>query len=432
MGSSEWNEAHWGGVGDEDEDSMSKVKSLKETTLNREGRNKEESLAACTNQEDKKTKLAGKGEDDTSDEDDIEARKKQDCVEASRKVHCCSVRVSSDREHKEQKRVSTKHMEEERTKCECNNATGVEESLSNGQDDQIKMEGKAVGGTSNGQKQGTVRCYCRNKCGAKKSCICKQNNQLCTKECHIGHSCTNTKAPRMPEHVITVSGGDASPSQKVLLWKEICGIQLKKEHLNILRSPMWIDDTIINASQLLLKKQFPSIGSLQSPVLAANCSMQPQVTEFVQVLNTRGNHWIVISTIGCSPGSVNVFDSLHWKLSPHDKKVVACLLNSKEKEIKINYVDVQWQSGGNDCGLFAIAFATSLCAGQNPALASYKQLGMRDHLIQCINNEVMVPFPVRASTRKKLKMKNQNSERVPILIFVPADNRIMAAQWSSA
>ena len=59
MGSSEWNEAHWGGVGDEDEDSMSKVKSLKETTLNREGRNKEESLAACTDQEDKKTNLAG-------------------------------------------------------------------------------------------------------------------------------------------------------------------------------------------------------------------------------------------------------------------------------------------------------------------------------------------------------------------------------------
>ena len=38
------------------------------------------------------------------------------------------------------------------------------------------------------------------------------------------------------------------------------------------------------------------------------------------------------------------------------------------------YCDVQWQSGGSDCGIFALAFATSLCSGQDPTTTSYDQV----------------------------------------------------------
>ena len=36
----------------------------------------------------------------------------------------------------------------------------------------------------------------------------------------------------------------------------------------------------------------------------------------------------------------------------------------------VNFIDVQTQSSGNDCGLFSIAFAASLCAGEPEFLAS--------------------------------------------------------------
>ena len=56
---------------------------------------------------------------------------------------------------------------------------------------------------------------------------------------------------------------------------------------------------------------------------------------------------------------------------------------SSSKEIMINYVNVQQQSGGSDCGLFAIAFATCLCESQNPSLVYFCQKQMRSHLMSC-------------------------------------------------
>ena len=52
---------------------------------------------------------------------------------------------------------------------------------------------------------------------------------------------------------------------------------------------------------------------------------------------------------------------------------LAALLATKEKEIKLKFVDVQKQSGGYDCGLFAIAFATSLVYGVQPGNVRYAQ-----------------------------------------------------------
>ena len=48
------------------------------------------------------------------------------------------------------------------------------------------------------------------------------------------------------------------------------------------------------------------------------------------------------------------------------KSQIAALLATKNKEIKLRFMDVQKQSGGYDCGVFAIAFATALAHGINP------------------------------------------------------------------
>ena len=56
-------------------------------------------------------------------------------------------------------------------------------------------------------------------------------------------------------------------------------------------------------------------------------------------------------------------------------------------------------SGSNDCGVFAIAFAVSLCYGVQPEKFCYNLSQMRGHLINCLLNSKMEPFPVRCQRR---------------------------------
>ena len=55
--------------------------------------------------------------------------------------------------------------------------------------------------------------------------------------------------------------------------------------------------------------------------------------------------------------------------------------------------------GGDDCALFAIAFAEALCAGRDPFILSFDQLQMRQHLKLCLEHGVVTKFP--ESTRQK-------------------------------
>ena len=53
---------------------------------------------------------------------------------------------------------------------------------------------------------------------------------------------------------------------------------------------------------------------------------------------------------------------------------------SNEKEIKLKMINVQKQLGGCDCGLFAIAIATTLAVGNQPEQCFFDQAAMRRHL----------------------------------------------------
>ena len=103
------------------------------------------------------------------------------------------------------------------------------------------------------------------------------------------------------------------------------------------------------------------MGVLQAPALAAPLGMIPPEVEFAQVVNVCGSHWIAISTVGCKPSPIKIYDSLlAGGVSRHTQKLIADLMQCKSKAITIEYEDVQEQKGSNDCGLFAIAFITSI------------------------------------------------------------------------
>ena len=63
---------------------------------------------------------------------------------------------------------------------------------------------------------------------------------------------------------------------------------------------------------------------------------------------------------------VDVFDSKYTSSLSTLKMQIACLVFTNNSNIVLSYRKVQEQSGGADCGLFSIAFATALMLGEQP------------------------------------------------------------------
>lgn len=215
-------------------------------------------------------------------------------------------------------------------------------------------------------------CTCHTRCNSSKRCLCKASDKPCLPSCHPGHTCTNVECEPSSEINLTTQPDPPSTTQN---WLTCGGVVLMQHYKQILSSDEWLDDLSVTAVQNMLRQKYPAIGGLQPPSLAQKFAMEPQTGKFVQVLNVSGNHWITISTIGCEASTLNVYDSMHGNLPTSAQRLVADLVQCQECAITVQYIDVQWQSGETDCGLFALAFATSLCSGQDPAATSYIQPG---------------------------------------------------------
>ena len=60
--------------------------------------------------------------------------------------------------------------------------------------------------------------------------------------------------------------------------------------------------------------------------LWARLSFEIEAAEFVQVLHIGCGHWVTVSTIGCAPGEVDIFDSLPPATTCDLKWQIAALL----------------------------------------------------------------------------------------------------------
>ena len=91
---------------------------------------------------------------------------------------------------------------------------------------------------------------------------------------------------------------------------------------------------------------------------------------------------------------MNLYDCNQRESSASTEEQISCLLNSKEKELHVKIMPVQRQKGCSDCGLFALAFAATLCSGSCPSNMVYKQPSMRKHLhvIDCFLHFNMTNF----------------------------------------
>ena len=88
-----------------------------------------------------------------------------------------------------------------------------------------------------------------------------------------------------------------------------------------------------------------------------------------------------------------VYDSMYLSIGSHTRNQIAALMACKEDDIILQMMNVQVQTGGYDCCLFAIAFATAIANGVPLRDVSFKQDTMRKHLYQCFDKGILTVFP---------------------------------------
>ena len=131
-----------------------------------------------------------------------------------------------------------------------------------------------------------------------------------------------------------------------------------------IRNGDMLSDMSMNEAQRLLKLQFPKIKGLQLTLLqqkhcnSINNTCHQFIKNQLQIIHCHNNHWMVASSISSSK-EVYVYDSVYDSVAEELINALFCSTNIVMKKC-------QKQKGGVDCGLFAVANATTLASGIDP------------------------------------------------------------------
>ena len=160
-----------------------------------------------------------------------------------------------------------------------------------------------------------------------------------------------------------------------------------------------------NDTKITLHRQFPHIGGLCNTVMQYSDSLQPfKGKNNLQIIHVNlglVDHWILLSTIGCVEGEVELYDSLQLSPNLDTQTVIARYLRSQVHVIRIRVANVALQKGSSDCELYVIAMMTSLAYDDDPITQLYSQQELRVHLKQCFERGTLEPFPVSKTRRVK-------------------------------
>lgn len=201
--------------------------------------------------------------------------------------------------------------------------------------------------------------------------------------------------------IIDAETTDPKSNEKQNVWVKIEKLLLTEKDKFDIANGRRISDVHISAAQLLLRASFPHLNGLQATCYQLTKHLD-NVTNFIQVLHVNKNHWAVVSSTPPHPPHndsqcpyVNYYDSSYSKMPENAERIISFLLagNSINK-LTVNCIPISKQTGSSDCGLYAIAVATSLAHGIDPQTQDFRQNEMRQHLIQCISNKKMTVFPI--------------------------------------
>ena len=192
------------------------------------------------------------------------------------------------------------------------------------------------------------------------------------------------------------------------------GTNLLERDRDILLNPAGLlNDSIIDAAQKLLKQAFPALSGLQCVCCGLTMNFDIEPSEFVQVIHNGRGHWLTISMIGTSHPDVHVYNSMYHSVGTFVKAQTAALLHTESPAIRLQFMNVQMQAGGYDCGLFAVAFATALAFGEPPGRYHFAQEKMRHHLWSCFERRQISMFPY-SKLRRATESTVKSVDEVPV------------------
>ena len=190
---------------------------------------------------------------------------------------------------------------------------------------------------------------------------------------------------------------ETDSNQRDGFWLRNENFYLKVEDKNILLSSnAWLNDKIMDASQILICK---ALGTQDyQSVLYCQKRVKPYkavTDEYIQLLHNGINHWFQSF---CSNSRVQVCDSLNSTLTLTSRKSIQSLYKNVGQKndsgnVRVTFLPVQKQPDGYNCGLFTVAFAVEILAGKSPIEALFDVAQMRDHLIFCLEQGALTPFP---------------------------------------
>ena len=122
-----------------------------------------------------------------------------------------------------------------------------------------------------------------------------------------------------PTTYTSSSSGSESENEVEFVKKTVGSINKTSVHANLTSTDFDIindpngclDCSIIQQAQVLLQQHDPLIDGLQRPTLGRVCNFDIASGEFIQILHTGSGHWLCISSVGCSPRVVHLFDSFY-------------------------------------------------------------------------------------------------------------------------
>ena len=167
-----------------------------------------------------------------------------------------------------------------------------------------------------------------------------------------------------------------------------------------------LSNKTINYAQYLLHQQFPQTQGFEDTSDIVKFSRM--TGKFVQILHTGQDHWIVCSG-SAEKDTIYIYDSMsNGGLTAHSTKCIAEMMYSKEKILHLIKISVQQQQNSVDCGVFAVAFATSLSLDIDPSCSSFDVSQMRIHLLRCFEKGEMTMFPLSSKRSKKCRQIMNN------------------------
>ena len=208
---------------------------------------------------------------------------------------------------------------------------------------------------------------------------------------------------------------------------------LHAEEIEAIEDESWMKDKHIDYFTSISRKQFPEIAALYNSPWLITGFPSIEGGKWMQILNVNRNHWILAHQGFIEPiNIIMVCDSMvrvaeegqgnpkgeklqeNKHITTEIKDAVAQIIKTPNKTFSLRSIPCQQQTDGFNCGVFAIANATSLLLQGNLSNSNFDVTKMRPHLKMMLKTKTLTLFPTSRSKRTNTQFQNTRDVDVPV------------------